>query len=82
MDFVQDALFIAFHPHEVDEEGPDERYLALWTLFLASVGWTDHEYWAEWQSRPHPCNDCGETHDEDDENLEVIPVKNGGSKSN
>lgn len=44
-----------------DSEEIDERCQALWTLFLVSVGWTQEEFWAEWdRNHDEVCSDCGE----------------------
>lgn len=59
VDFVFDALSSAFHPDGVHEdEGPDAKFYALWTLFLASAGWTEAEYWEEFENKPHICPEC------------------------
>lgn len=59
IDAVHGALLFAFHPSKLDEdEELDDRFLSLWTLFLVSVGWSEEEYWSEWNSRPHECT-CG-----------------------
>lgn len=39
------ALINAFHNDEIGEDGPDPRFLALWTLFLQCAGWSEDEYW-------------------------------------
>jgi hypothetical protein len=46
----------------------DDRCQALWVLFLSSVGWTQDEFWAEWDRRHDDvCPDCGEPlHSHDD----------------
>jgi hypothetical protein len=61
VDFVFDGLFNAFHPDGInkdDDEGPDPRFLALWTLFLASAGWTEDEYWTEQKQHDYECEKC------------------------
>jgi hypothetical protein len=73
VDVVFDVLHDVFHPNGLDEdkdEHPDARFLALWTLFLSSVGWTDDEYWEEWKSRPHHCHDCGAQIDKDGNHID------------
>jgi hypothetical protein len=56
VDAVHDALFFAFHPTEIDDdEDLDDRFMALWTLFLAAVGWNEEDYWDEYRSRPNKC---------------------------
>jgi hypothetical protein len=43
-----------------DGEEIDDRCQALWVLFLSSVGWTQEEFWAEWdQEHENTCSDCG-----------------------
>jgi hypothetical protein len=63
VDNVFDALHFAFHPQGMDNPDYelDIRCLALWTLFLTSAGWTEDEFWAEFESRPQGniCQDCG-----------------------
>jgi hypothetical protein len=60
VDNVHSALLFAFHPEELGEdEFFDDRFMALWHIFLASVGWTDDEFWSEYKSRPHNCPSCG-----------------------
>ena len=63
VDAVHDALGYAFHPDGVDDdEGLDDRFMALWTIFLSSVGWNEEDYWDEYKSRPNKCicNKCVE----------------------
>jgi hypothetical protein len=68
---VQDALLFAFHPEELGEEDQlDSRYLALWNIFLASVGWTEDEFWEEFKARPNHCPDCGKLTDADGDHLD------------
>lgn len=45
VDHVFGALISAFHPADIGEDGPDPRFLALWTLFLQCACWTEDEYW-------------------------------------
>jgi hypothetical protein len=45
VDHVFGALMSSFHPEEIGEDGPDPRFLALWTLFLQCAFWTEDEYW-------------------------------------
>jgi hypothetical protein len=45
-----------------DGEEIDDRCQALWVLFLSSVGWTQEEFWEEWnQENDNVCPDCGGT---------------------
>jgi hypothetical protein len=85
VDAVQDALGFAFHPDELDEDDElDERYLALWHVFLATVGWTDNEYWAEYKSRSHlrNCPDCGKLMDKEGDHVDENGKPKNDSKSN
>ena len=52
----------------VEGEEIDDRCQALWILFLSSVGWTQEEFWAEWdKEHDEVCPDCGEPrHSHDD----------------
>lgn len=82
VDLVFDVLHDVFHPHGLDEDGPDPRFLALLVLFMTSVGWTEDEYWDEQRSRSHHCKDCGTSldhHLDDDPKKDKIPPE---SKSN
>ena len=59
IDNIHGALLFAFHPEELgDDEDFDDRFIALWHIFLATVGWTDDEFWAEYKSRSHQCPKC------------------------
>lgn len=74
---VFDALNFAFHPAPLMEgDELDRRMLALWNLFLVSVGWSEDEFWDEVNHRDacckeHTCVDCGKSLDEDGEHSEV-----------
>ena len=59
VDEVFNALDFAFHP-EGFEDDPDERFLALWRLFLISAGWCEDDYWMELEYRHHKCDKCKE----------------------
>lgn len=61
VDDVHSALLFSFHPTPLeDDEMLDDRFVALWILFLASVGWTEDEFWVEYKSRSHDkCPKCG-----------------------
>lgn len=70
VDMVNETLFCAFHPDGLGEdETIDERFMALFTVFLASVGWTEAEYWAVIHEREHKCPTCGSLQDEEEEAL-------------
>lgn len=61
VDSVCDALHYAFHPRGIaEDDGIDERLLALWTIFLSYSGWTEEEYWdAENKNRENCiCDEC------------------------
>jgi hypothetical protein len=68
---VFDVLHYAFHPEGyTEEEGLDNRMLALWNMFLCSVGWTEEEYW-ETLENSCECEDHEHNHEEEnDEELE------------
>jgi hypothetical protein len=76
IDAVHNALCFAFYPHGMDDddEDLDDRFMALWTIFLSSVGWNEGDYWEEYHSRPHTCT-CSK-HDE-----EKTILSEDGSKS-
>jgi hypothetical protein len=61
-ELVHNGLFAGFHPDGLEEdEEIDSRFLALWNLFLASVGWSNDEFWAEHEERYHAeCSQCAE----------------------
>lgn len=60
VDNVFEALDMVFHPDGIDDE-PDERFLALWRLFLVSVGWIEDDFWFELDfRRNHKCDKCKE----------------------
>lgn len=79
VDFLFDALFNLFHPDGLkeDEEGPCDKFMAHWTLILASVGWTEKEFWVEGDARREAakaegtCPDCGEEIHDDEDDLEL-----------
>ncbi len=83
---VFDSLYMAFHPNGEGEDDVDNRFLALWTLFLASVNWTEDQFWDTLDSHEHTCPDCQkeleegksvkkETSTKDGEEVEVIAPK-------
>src|SRR5271169_2915336 len=43
-----------------DNEEIDDRCQALWILFLSSVGWTQDEFWAEWDLHEETCPECND----------------------
>jgi len=55
---VFDTLHFVF---DADGEEIDDRCQALWVLFLSSVGWTQDEFWKEWELHQNDdvCQDCG-----------------------
>lgn len=59
---IFDALRFAFHPECDDGEcnGPDDREMALWQLALACTGWTNDEFWEEWDIRMATCKKCAD----------------------
>jgi hypothetical protein len=70
VDMVNDVLFSAFHPDGLEEdEQVNDRFLALFTVFLAAVGWTEAEYWEVIHERQHTCPHCGSMQDEKEEEL-------------
>lgn len=60
IDQVFNVLDDAFHSHESVGDEPDNRFLSLWTLFLSLVGWTEDEFWFEWDLRKEnfKCPEC------------------------
>jgi hypothetical protein len=61
VDMFFDGVFAAFHREGLDgDEMTDPRFIALWTLFLASVGWTEEEFWEEQEHFNHSCPKCSE----------------------
>lgn len=61
IDAVHDALCFAFYPDGIDEdEMLDDRFMAIWNIFLASVGWNEEDYWDKHRTYNHHCPDCGE----------------------
>jgi hypothetical protein len=87
MDFelVEDVFFTihhAFHPNGFDNgEEVDDRFVALWHLFLFTTGWTEDEFWATSKEHEHTCPDCGAPIDDDDEDdLELPEVSEAKSK--
>jgi len=82
VDMVQEALFMAFHPEPLGEDDAlDERYLALWNMFLITVGWTEDEYFRELEAVSKKCADCGQDLDDDDL-PELKSLVNNQSKPN
>lgn len=46
VDQVFESLDYSFHPKGVAEgEQLDDRFNALWTIFLSYSGWSEEEYW-------------------------------------
>jgi len=72
VDCVFNSLIRAFHPNGLENEDTDDRFIALWTLFLNCGGWTEEEFWAEFHRRDEEniCMECGESLDENGEHLE------------
>lgn len=68
VDHVFGALMSAFHPEEIGEDGPDPRFLALWTLFLQCASWTEDEFWDQ--------VDAPNDEDVDDEEGKIVSEKN------
>ena len=72
VDAFNDALNFAFYPDGIDDdEDLDVRFLALWHLFLSSVGWTEDEFWETYKSRPCKCGKCGVQMDNDGNPIDV-----------
>lgn len=56
------SLDYAFHPRGIDDEdGPDSRFMALWTIFLTYAGWTEDEYW---EADNYVCPECKKEQEE------------------
>ena len=56
---VFDALYSAFHyDTDLPEGDVDGRFVALWTLFLCSVGWNEDLFWETLDSHEHTCSEC------------------------
>lgn len=81
---VFDSLYMAFHPNGEGDGDVDNRFLALWTLFLSSVNWTEEQFWDTLDSHEHTCPDCQKELEEgkstkkdttDEEEVEVIAPK-------
>jgi hypothetical protein len=54
-DLINDVcseLYFAFHANQPEEEDEDvdPRFLAVWGVFLATVGWTEEEYWEVYEA--------------------------------
>jgi len=87
VDTFQSTLAFVFFPEGLDvvddTDDVNDRYLALWHIFLATVGWTDNEYWAEYKVRPHHCHDCGSLieNDEHVDEDDALDLKVPGAKS-
>ncbi len=82
VNFYFDAVFNAFHPEgykqnelrSEEEERLQGQFMSLWTLFLACAGWTEDEFWAEWENQQEStCPDCGEALDKEDDENEKLP---------
>jgi hypothetical protein len=71
IDAFFDVLHDTFHPNESPDEF-DVRFISFWKLFLVSVGWTENEFWDEWDKRPHTCKDCGAHMDEDGNHVDDV----------
>lgn len=54
------ALDYAFHPRGISkDEGPDDKFIAIWTIFLNFSGWTENEYWdADSLNDDCICDEC------------------------
>jgi hypothetical protein len=79
-------LFYAFGDEESADD-VDPREIALFTLFLASVGWTEDEFWQASEEAGEMCPDCEkekekEKEKEQEEVLPVIAKKPDTSKAN
>ena len=61
--FVFDALYSAFHQdRNIDVDGADDRFVALWTLFRISVGWEDEDEFFDILHEEHECPECAAEH--------------------
>lgn len=79
VDFVFDALHDAFHPNGLENKEPDTKFLALWNLFLHTVGWTDEEYWDEYDSH---CGVCGKRLPAEETKMPAEPTADSSKKPN
>jgi hypothetical protein len=76
LEVVHNALIYAFHPDGLEEdEDVDDRLITLFTIFLASVGWSEEEYWEAIHAHEHICPNCGSHQDEDEFDEEEIMME-------
>lgn len=55
---VFDSLYSAFHAgKDIHDGNVDEHFVALWTLFLITAGYTEDEFWAL-MDQEHECEHC------------------------
>jgi len=60
VDAIHDALCFAFYPDGIgDEEEISDKFMALWHISLATLGWTEDEFWEEFNMHRETCPDCG-----------------------
>lgn len=83
VDHVFIALLEAFHPEGAPEEGADAKFIALWTLFLATSGWEEDEYFTAVENHEYDLT-ANQSLLEDDEEiaLPLIHARPDHSKSN
>lgn len=60
IDAVFEALMFAFYPDGYEDDLFDDRWKALWVLFLNAAGWTEDEYWDYWHEHEehYVCDSC------------------------
>lgn len=79
---VFDALYGAFHHDtELPEGDVDNRFVALWTLFLASVGWSEDLFWNTLDGHEHTCPECRKEQEEARAAEKILPSSDPKDKA-
>lgn len=75
---VFDALYGAFHNNSNMPEGDvDSRFVALWTLFLASISASEDMFWdtLDSETEHHTCAECRKEQEEATKKIETVKAK-------
>lgn len=58
VEMVFHSLLDSFHPEGYPEEDFDVRFSALWNLYLITAGWSEEDFWEEFDFHIEMCDKC------------------------